>query len=117
MRNVNKYGKLLLSAYIMKKMKSGRTPGTRGLAHKYIKLAIGAYLLNKLKSGRLEKEIEAEVEPEEEAISEAEGVETGKKGSSMRIGKIILGGLAGATLLYAVKRRAAKKREHRIEVE
>lgn len=117
MRNVNKYGKLLLSAYIMKKMKSGGTPGKRGMLRKYAKLALGAYLLHKLKSRRLEKEIEPEVEPEEEAImSEAEGVETGK-GSSMRIGKIILGGLAGATLLYAVKRRAARKRGHRIEVE
>ncbi len=115
MKNMNKYGKLLLSAYIMKKMKSVRSPGRKGTLRKYAKLALGAYLLNKLKSRRLEKGIKAE-EPEEMMLSETKEVETGK-GSSMRIGKIILGGLAGATLLYAVKRHAAKKRGHTIEVE
>lgn len=115
---MNKYGKLLLSAYIMNKMKSGRAPGTRGIARKYIKLAIGAYLLNRLRAGILEKEVEPEVEPEEMMLSEAEEeVETGAGRNSMRIGKIILGGLAGATLLYAVKRRAARNRGHKIEVE
>ncbi|WP_292390059.1 hypothetical protein [Methanosarcina sp. UBA5] len=113
---MNKYGKLLLSAYIMKKMKSGRSPGRKGILRKYAKLALGAYLLNKLRSGRLEKEVEAELEPEEMMLSEEE-VETGKGRPSMRIGKIILGGLAGATLIYAVKRRAAKKRGHKIDVE
>jgi hypothetical protein len=110
---MKKYGKLLLSAYIMKNIKSGGSPKSRGTLRKYIKLALGAYLLNRLKSGISHKEVEPE---EEMTLSEAEGVETGK-GSSMKIGKIILGALAGATLIYAVKRRAAKKRGYNIEVE
>jgi len=115
LRNVNKYGKLLLSAYIMKRMKSGGSSGKRGILHKYAKLALGAYILNKLKSGKLEKEIKAELEPEE-MISE-EKIETGKGRPSMGIGKIIMGALAGATLIYAVKRHTAKKRAHKIAVE
>ena len=112
---MNKYGKLLLSAYIVKKMKSGRSSGIRGKMRKYAKLALGAYLLNKLKSGKTQKEVG--VEPEEEIIlSKAGEVEKGK-GSSMKIGKIILGVLAGATFIYAVKKRAAKKRGYKIEVE
>lgn len=101
----------------MKKMKSGGSPGKRGILRKYAKLAIGAYLLNKLRSGILEKEVEPEVEPEEMMLSEAEEAETGEGRPSMRMGKIILAGLAGATLLYAVKKRAAKKIGHKIEVE
>lgn len=113
---MSKYGKLLLSAYIMKKIKSGGSPRGRGTMRKYIKLAVGAYLLNRLRSGKVEKEVEAEVKPEEMILSEAGEVETGK-GSSMKIGKIILGGLAGATLIYALKKSAAKKRGYNIEVE
>ncbi|HEY3361876.1 MAG TPA: hypothetical protein VGK06_08665 [Methanosarcina sp.] len=114
---MRKYGKLLLSAYIMKKLKSGVAPKGRGTIRRYLKLAAGAYLLNKLKSVRVEKEVEAKVESEEEMIlSEAKGVKTGK-GSSMKIGKIILGGLVGATLIYALKKRAAKKRGYNINVE
>ena len=107
----------MLSAYIMKKMKSVRTPGKKGILRKYAKLALGAYLLNKLRSGRLEKEVEAELEPEEMMLSEAEKAEKGRGRPSMKMGKVILGVLAGATLLYAVKRRAAKKKGHKIEVE
>jgi hypothetical protein len=112
---MSKYGKLLLSAYIMKKMKSEGSPRSRGKMHKYAKLALGAYLLNKLKSGKTQKEVK--VEPEEEIIlSKAGKVETGG-GSSMKIGKIILGALAGATLIYTVKKHAAKRKGHKIEVE
>ena len=117
MKYVNKYGKLLLSAYIMKKMKSVKSPGKKGILRKYAKLALGAYLLNKLRSERLEKEVEAEFEPGEIMLSETEEAEKGKGRPSMKMGKIILGVLAGTTLLYAVKRHAAKKRKHRIEVE
>lgn len=117
LQTMRKYGKLLLSAYVMKKLKSGVAPKGRGTIRRYLKLAAGAYLLNRLKSGILEKEVEPEIEPEEEmTMSEAEGVKTGK-GSSMKIGKIILGGLVGATLIYALKKRAAKKRRYNINVE
>ena len=114
---MNKYGKLLLSAYIMKKMKSGGSPGSRGTLHKYVKLALGAYLLNKFKSGKSQKKVEVEVEPEEEILfTKAEEIEA-DKGPSMKVGKIVLGALAGATLVYAVKKHAAKKRGYKIEVE
>ena len=120
MRNISKYGKLLLSAYIMKKIKSVRSPSSKGTLRKYAKLALGAYLLNKLKSGITQKE--GEIEPEEEMVlgepAEIEAGEVGAgRGSSMRVGKIILGALAGATLIYAVKKRAGKRRGHKIEVE
>ena len=95
----------------MNKLKSGGAPRGRGTVSKYIKLAAGAYLLNRIKSRLMEKEVEPEVEPGEIEEAETSG------GSSMRIGKIILGGLAGATLIYALKRRAAKKRGYNIEVE
>ena len=71
--------------------------------HRYAKLALGAYLLNKLKSGKSHKEVE--VEPEEEIKSS----EAGEGSSIMKFGKIILGVLAGATIMYAFKKHAAKK--------
>lgn len=117
---MSKYGKLVLSAYIMKKMKPGRYPGSEGILRKYAKLALGAYLLNKLKSEKPKKEIEVEVEPEEE-IPEEEitlPVEAEKGGRSlMRIGEITLGVLAGAAIIYALKKHAAKKSGYRIDVE
>ena len=47
------------------------------------------------------------------------GEEEAEKGKepSMKIEKIILGGIVGATLLYAIKKLAEKKRGHQIEVE
>jgi hypothetical protein len=114
---MEKYGKLLLSAYIMKKIKSDRSPGSKGILRKYAKLALGAYLLKKLKSGKPEKELELEMEPEEEIISSKPvEVEAGER-SSMKIGKIVLGVLAGATLVYALKKLAAKTSWHEIQVE
>lgn len=97
----------------MKKMKSR----SRGTLRKYAKLALGAYLINQLKSEKPEKEIGYEFEPEEEIIlSEPAEVEAAH-GPSMKIGKIVLGVLAGATIIYALKRQAAKKSGHGIEVE
>jgi hypothetical protein len=99
----------------MKKLKSGGAPKGRGNMSKYIKLAVGAYLLDRFKSGKVEKEIKTEIKPEEMIMSKAVKVKTGK-GSSMGIGKMIFGALAGATLVYALKKRAAKKRS-KIDVE
>jgi hypothetical protein len=114
---MNKYGKLMLSAYIVKKMKSGRYPGSKGILRKYAKLALGAYLLNKLKSEKPEKEMEIEIEPEEEIIP-SEPVEVKEGGRSlMRIGKITLGVLAGAAIIYALKNHAAKKSGYRIGID
>jgi hypothetical protein len=99
----------------MKKLKSGGAPKGRRNMGKYIKLAVGAYLLDRFKAGKVEKEIEAEIKPEEMIMGKAVEAETGKR-SSMGIGKMILGALAGATLVYALKKRAAKKRS-KIDVE
>lgn len=108
---MKRYGKLLLSAYLMKKIKAGGSQKSKGAMHRYAKLALGAYLLNKLKSGKSHTEIE--VEPEEEIKLSEEG-----EGSSiMKFGKIILGVLAGATIMYAFKKHAAKKAGHKLEVE
>jgi hypothetical protein len=112
---MNKNGKLLLSAYIMKKMKSGRSPGIKGFFSKYAKLALGAYLVKKLKSEKPEKEFETEMEPEEEVGEPAE-VEA-LEGSPTKIGKIILGVLAGAAIVYVLKKQTAKKSWHQVQVE
>lgn len=121
---MSKYGKLVLSAYIVKKMKSGRSPGSKGILRKYAKLALGAYLLNKLKSEKSEKEMEVEIEPEEfgiepeKEIIPSEPVEVKEGGGSlMRIGKITLGVLAGAAIIYALKKQATKKSGYSIDVE
>ena len=54
---MKKYGKLLLSAYLMKKIKSGGSQKSKGTMHKYAKLALGTYLLKKLKSKILKIEV------------------------------------------------------------
>ncbi len=108
---MKRYGKLLLSAYLMKKIKAGGSQKSKGTMHRYAKLALGAYLLKKLKSEKSHKKVEAE--PEEEIESR----EAGKGSSIMKFGKIILGVLAGATIIYAFKKHAAKKSGHKIEVE
>jgi hypothetical protein len=111
---MNKYGKLLLSAYIMKKMKSGRSPGIKGFFRQYAKIALGAYIAKKLKSEKPEKEFETEMEPEEVGKpAEVEAFE----GSSAKIGKIVIGVLAGAAIVYALKKQAAKKSWHNVQVE
>ena len=108
---MKRYGKLLLSAYLMRKIKAGGSQKSKGIMLRYAKLALGAYLLNKLKSEKFHKEVE--VEPEEEIeLSEA-----GKGSSIMKFGEVIVGVLAGATILYAFKKHAAKKSGHEIEVE
>jgi hypothetical protein len=112
--NMRKYGKLMLSAYIMKNMKSGGSLRSKGILRKYAKLALGAYLLKKLKPEKSEKEMKFEVEPEEEIIpSGAVEVKEGR-GSLMKIGKITLGVLAGAAIVYALKKQVAKKSGYRI---
>jgi len=105
--NMRKYGKLLLSAYIMKKIKSGKSQ--KGIVRKYAKLALGALLLKKLNSIKFEKEVKP--------VEEVELIETERGASRMGIGKIIMGALAGATVIYAIKKYTAKKSGHKIEVQ
>jgi hypothetical protein len=104
---MRKYGKLLLSAYIMKKIKSGKSQ--KGIVRKYAKLALGTLLLKKLNSIKFEKEVKP--------VEEVELIETESGASRMGIGKIIMGALAGATVIYAIKKYTAKKSGHKIEVQ
>ena len=105
---MRKYGKLLLSAYIMKKIKSGKSQ-KGGIVRKYAKLALGTLLLKKLNSIKFEKEVKP--------VEEVELIETERGASRMGIGKIIMGALAGATVIYAIKKYTAKKSGHKIEVQ
>jgi hypothetical protein len=106
---MRKYGKLLLSAYIMKKIKSGKSQKGAGIVRKYAKLALGTLLLKKLNSIKFEKEVKP--------VEEVELIETESGASRMGIGKIIMGALAGATVIYAIKKYTAKKSGHKIEVQ
>jgi len=104
----------------MKHMKSGRAQKGGGIIGKYARLAIGAFLLKKLKSMKFEKEIEPEIEPEVEPEVEPVEVEldeTARGSSLMVIGKIVMGALAGATIIYAIKRYTGKKSGYKINVQ
>jgi hypothetical protein len=101
----------------MKHMKSGRAQKGGGIIGKYARLAIGAFLLKKLKSMKFEKEIEPEIEPEVEPVEEVKLDETARGSSLMVIGKIVMGALAGATIIYAIKRYTGKKSGYKIDVQ
>ncbi|WP_440948825.1 hypothetical protein ACSAZL_09410 [Methanosarcina sp. T3] len=108
---MKRYGKLLLSAYIMKKIKPGGSQKSKGI-NKYGKLLLGAYLLEKLKSEKSEKEEIPKME-----LKEVQLKETGGGSSTMKIGKVIMGVIVGATAIYALKKYTAKKSGHKIEVQ
>ncbi len=110
MLNIKRYVKLLISAFFMKKIKAVGYQKGKGLLFKYAKLALGTFLLNKLKSDKSHKKAEDKSE-------EIEASEAGEGSSLTAFGTIILGVLAGATILYAFKKYAADKRGHQIEVE
>jgi hypothetical protein len=99
-------GKLLLSAYLMKKMNSRVSRSGGGMIGKYAKLMLVGYLFKKLKFRNIKA---AEVEEEVEPVEEKELTEAKKESSKMGIVKIIMGALAGATIFYAMKKHAAKK--------
>jgi len=110
--HMKRYGKLLLSAYVMKKVKSGGPQKSGGLIKKYGKLVLGAYLLEKLKSGISEKEAVPEME-----LEEVKSNETGGGSSMLKLGKVVMGMLAGATAIYALKKYSAKKNGYKIKVQ
>lgn len=122
--NIKSYGKLLLSAYLMNKVKPAGSKKKKGLV-RYGELALGAYLLEKLKSGKSNKEVEADIfiEPEKlekpKQLVKSEGIKLGesREGYSMKFGKIFMGAIIGATAVYALKKHAAKKNIHKIAVE
>ena len=108
----------MLSAYLMKKLNPVGSKKSKGLM-KYGKLILGAYLLGKLKSEKSEKKggLEKLVEPQEFEESVESDVSELGKGSSMRIIKFIMGALVGATAVYALKKYSGKKSGHTIAVE
>ncbi|AKB28861.1 hypothetical protein MSSIT_2142 [Methanosarcina siciliae T4/M] len=108
---MKRYGELLLSAYIMKKLKPGGSQKSEGLS-KYGKLVLGAYLLEKLKVDTSKKETIPKTEVKEVKLDE-----TGGGSSTMKLGKIVIGVLVGATAIYALKKYSAKKKGHEIKVQ
>jgi hypothetical protein len=108
--NIKRYVKLLISAYLIKKIKTVGYQKGKGLMFKYAKLVLGTFILNKFKSDKSQKK--AEDKSEEIEASDAD------EGSSITaFGTMVLGVLAGATILYAFRKYAADKREYQIEVE
>ena len=112
MLHMKRYGKLLLSAYILKKIKPGGSQKSGGLINKYGKLVLGAYLLEKLKSEKSEKEAVPKIELEEVKLNE-----TGGGSSTMKLGKVVMGILVGATAIYALKKYSTKKNGSKIKVQ
>ncbi len=109
---MKRLGKLLLSTYIMKKIKPGKSQKSRGLINKYGKLVLGAYLLEKLKSEKSEKEAVPKMELEEVKLNETCG-----GSSKMTISKVMMGILVGATVVYTLKKYSAKKSGYKIKVQ
>ena len=114
------YGKVLLSAYLVNKIKAVGSEKNKGLL-KYGELVLGAYILERLKSEKSQREIEPEaLEPEapveSEALIEPELNKSGK-GYSMRFGRVVMGALIGITAMYALKKHSAKKSGHKVAVE
>ena len=94
----------------MKKIKAVGPQKGKGLMLKYAKLVIGTFILNKFTSDKSQKKTEDK--SEEIKANEAD------EGSSLTaFGTIVIGVLAGATILYAFRKYAADKRGHQIEVE
>ncbi|HII79726.1 MAG TPA: hypothetical protein HA261_04845 [Methanosarcina sp.] len=73
----------------MKKIKPGKSRKSRGLINKYGKLVLGAYLLEKLKSEKSEKEAIPKIEMEEVKLKEKGGGCTTMKISKVMIGVIV----------------------------
>jgi hypothetical protein len=105
----------------MKKINSRITRGSGGLVSKYVKLMLVGFLFKKLKTKNLAlPHLKTKVETIGEQLEPAEKTESNQKakGSSiMKIGKIVMGALAGVTLIYAVKKVAAKNGWHRAQAQ
>lgn len=104
---MKKYGKLLLSAYIMEKIKSGKSQKGGGMISKYSRLFLLGYILKKL-SFKTIKSVESYKETEPVKV---EFKKAGKGSGMKKLGKIVLGALVGATAIYAFKKYATKKSE------
>jgi len=121
LQNIKGLSKLLLSAYLMKRLNSRLARGSGGIVSKYAKLMLVGYLFKKLKFKNItlsksKKEVEA-IEKEVEPVEKVESNKKARGSLIMKIGKIIMGALAGATIIYAVKKFAAKNCCQKIQVQ
>lgn len=120
LQNIKGISKLLLSAYLMKKINSRIARSSGGVVSKYAKLMLVGYLFKKLKVKNIAlPKFEKEAEPVEKVESKeiVESKETSRGSSIMGVGKVIMGVLAGATIIYAVKKFATKGSWHKIQVQ
>ena len=109
--NVKGIGKVLLSAFVMKSINARIARGSGGKVSKYAKLMLVGYLFKKLKVKNITlPKFEKEAEPVEIAESKVKAESNGKSRGSSRlgIGKLVMGALVGATIIYAVKKYATK---------
>ena len=114
MQHIKGLGKLLLSAYLMKRVNSRIARGSGGIVGKYAKLMLVGYLFKKLRAKNMAvSKSEIEAEPVEEVKSK----EKTRGSSKMGFGKILLGALVGATIIYVAKKHVAKKHLHKIQVQ
>ena len=109
--NVKGIGKVLLSAFLMKRINARIARGSGGIVSRYAKLMLVGYLFKKLKVKNITlPKFEKGAEPVEIAESKEIVESNGKsRGSSiLGIGKLVMGALAGATIICAVKKYATK---------
>lgn len=112
--NAKGIGKAVLSAFLMKRINARISQGNGGKVSKYVKLMLVGYLFKKLKvmNIRLQKS-DKKVKPVEELESNEKLDGSSKKG----VPKIIIGLLAGVTIIYAVKKLAGKGCWHKVQVQ
>ena len=88
--------KMLLSAFLMKRINARITRSSGGVVSKYAKLMLVGYLFKKLRAKNMAvSKSEIEAEPVEEVKSK----EKTRGSSKMGFGKILLGALVGATTI------------------
>ena len=114
MQSLKGIGKMLLSAFLMKKINARIVRSSGGVVSKYAKLMLVGYLFKKLKAKNMAV---SKFEKEAEPVEEVKSIEKVRGSSKMGIGKILLGTLAGAMIIYAAKKHVAKKHLHKIQVQ
>jgi hypothetical protein len=107
-------GKILLSAFLMKRINARIARGSGGTVSKYVKLVLVGYLFKKLNAKNISlAKFREEAKPVEESRSNKK-----VRGSSLKgVSKIIMGVLAGVTIIYALKKLAAKSSWHKVQVQ
>lgn len=125
---LHKFGKLMLTTYAVKKLRSEKVPdeteqsrqytekssiqcssSSPHTAKKYGKALMGAYLLKRLHHRKPETETTEAVETK--TYEESGGP------SMIKFSTIVMGAVAGATAIYAIKKYRAKHSEYKIEAE